>query len=99
MCIRDRCHSRPKGVFSSAKYLAGGQKISAPGEEKVTPSLLGSDESGLGTWSEQDLVAYLRTSQTPEGVKVDSRFCPVEYYSLAKEEDLQAIAAYLKSLG
>ena len=94
-----RCHNSPAGVFSSAAYLAGGMDIIIEDQETKAPSLLEDSESGLGSWSETDLIAYLQTAERPDGTKVNAKLCPVEYYSLAREEDLKAIAAYLKSLG
>lgn len=92
-----RCHSRKGGIFSDPEYLGGGQVIQAGEEEKYAPSLAGDPVAGLGSWQKDQLVFYLQTGRTPAGTQVDSRFCPISFYSLASKEDLEAIATYLKS--
>jgi len=92
------CHNQIGGVLSEPQYLAGGQQILIDGEAKVAPGINSSPETGIGAWSEDDIVAYLRSGSTPSGRAVDSRFCPVEYYSRADNSDLLAIAKFLKTV-
>jgi hypothetical protein len=92
------CHSDLGGVFASEKYLAGGQSISFEGQSKVAPAINPSKDKGIGSWSEIDLLNFLRTGKKPNGESVDSHFCPVEYFGRAPVSELQALAAYIKSL-
>ncbi|NDC38520.1 MAG: alcohol dehydrogenase, partial [Proteobacteria bacterium] len=52
----------------------------------------------LGAWSEDEIIKYLRTGQTPGGRAVDDRFCPVGFYRNADQADLVAIAKFLKTV-
>lgn len=92
------CHNSPGSLFSSEGYLAGGRNINIAGTELRAPALSSSKLDGLGNYSESDIVNYLRTGLTPEKYKVNSDFCPINYYTQANESDLLAIAKYLKSL-
>lgn len=57
----------------------------------------GSSVEGIQEWSEAEVVNYLRTGITTTGFKMDPRFCPWTFYSRMSEQDLTAIALYLKS--
>lgn len=67
-------------------------------ESRVAPNITPDREFGIGSWSEDDIVRFLRTSQSPGNRGVDPNFCPVGFYSRASDQDLFAIAAYLRSL-
>ncbi len=93
-----RCHNSPGGLLQREGYLTGGMDITVDGTVKVAPELLGVGEFGIGTWNEDNIISYLRTGRTPDQREVDSTFCPIPFYRMANNEDLTAIAKYLKSL-
>jgi cytochrome c553 len=92
------CHSKPGGLISSEEYLAGGQEISFDGEYKLAPNITSSTSAGIGSWGEGAIRDFLRSGRTPEGREVDSRFCPVQFYSRAPSEQIDAVVAYLRSV-
>jgi mono/diheme cytochrome c family protein len=92
------CHDMPAGVLSSTQYLGGGTTVRIGDESKVAPGLTTSAEVGLGEWSEDQIVSYLQSGQTPSGRMVDRQFCPVGFYALADRSDLVAIAKFLKTV-
>jgi len=61
------------------------------------PNLTPDKDTGLGNWSEADIVKALRTGTRPDG-RVLSPVMPYGWYAKLTDEDAQAIAAYLKSL-
>ncbi|HEY0333959.1 MAG TPA: cytochrome c [Stenotrophomonas sp.] len=77
-------------------YLAGGQLID--GWNAV--GLRGNHADGLGRWSAQEIVRTLRTARNPQGAVVGQPMADVVVHSTQhlSEDDLQAIAAYLKTL-
>lgn len=89
------CHSSPSGYFSTEQYLAGGKPIKFGEGEKLAPSLRGT---GLPAWSNKDVLNYLKNGLTPDNKRSDPRFCPIEFFARAPDADLNAIAAYLKSV-
>ncbi len=93
-----RCHNSPGSVLENEKYLAGGGTTKVGNEEKMTPGLIGEGGFSISGWSESNIVHYLRTGQTQDGRQVDTTFCPVNFYKMAEERDLMAIAKYLKSV-
>ena len=64
----------------------------------VFPANLTSDETtGLGRWSEADIVTYLRTGMDHYGQQATA-VMPWPNYALLHDDDLAAIAAFLKRL-
>jgi hypothetical protein len=92
------CHNSPSGLFKAEEYLTGGAPVRTDKGTKVAPGITNSDTAGLGSWSADDIVQYLRTGRTPQGQSSDPDFCPTGFYRNAEERDLRAIATYLKSL-
>lgn len=91
------CHT-PKNMIGGDKndrFLQGTEI-----ENWWAPNITAANHEGIGRWNEQDIKDYLRTGVNrydiasgpmAEQVKNSSQFW--------KEEDLQAVAVYLKSLG
>jgi len=81
---------------SGADFLAGGQVI----DGWVAVNLRGNTADGLGRWSEQDLVDTLRSARNPRAAVVGQPMGDVVVHSTQwmTDEDLRAIAGYLKTL-
>ena len=60
-------------------------------------NLTPDDETGLGKWSEDEIVTALRTGVRPDG-RVLAPTMPWMSFAHLTDEDAHAIAAYLKSL-
>ncbi len=60
-------------------------------------NLTPDNETGLGTWSEDDIVTAIRTGERPDG-RILSAAMPWQAFAHLRDEDAYAIAAYLKSL-
>jgi mono/diheme cytochrome c family protein len=61
------------------------------------PNLTPDPETGLGAWSEADIVAAVRTGRRPDGRELAPAM-PWRAYAALSDEDAAALAAYLKSL-
>ena len=90
------CHT-PKSFLGGDKngeYLQGSQL-----QGWVTPNITNDNVAGLGTWSADDVVTYLRTGHN----RITAATGPMaeeiaDSSSKMTDGDLKAIAAYLKSL-
>lgn len=95
------CHTR--GVFAGrpdpALYLAGSEVgFHLPGLGYVYPPNLTPDPvTGLGDWSEDDIVRAVRTGERPDG-RLLAPIMPYNSYGALTDADAYAIAAFLKSL-
>jgi mono/diheme cytochrome c family protein len=81
---------------SSPAFLAGGQQIGG----WVAVNLRGDVGDGLGDWSKEDIVATLRTARNAQQSVIGAPMSEVVVHSTQNltEADLQAMAAYLKTL-
>jgi mono/diheme cytochrome c family protein len=61
------------------------------------PNLTPDPETGLGTWSEADIVKAVRTGVRPDGREL-APVMPWRSYAALTDADARALAAYLKSL-
>lgn len=61
------------------------------------PNLTPDPETGLGTWSEAEIVTAIRTGQRPDG-RMLAPVMPWMNLAALSDEDALALAAYLKSL-
>lgn len=61
------------------------------------PNLTSDPETGLGAWSEKDIVTAVRTGVRPDG-RVLVPVMPYHNYAKLTDSDAGALAAYLKGL-
>lgn len=95
------CHTRGVmlGKPDMALFLAGSEVgFHLPGLGIVYPPNLTPDaETGLGSWSEDDIIRAVRTGERPDG-RILAPIMPWRSYSALTDEDAAHLAAYLKSL-
>ncbi len=61
------------------------------------PNLTSDPETGLGTWSKDDVVTAITTGRRPDG-RILAPAMPWHAFATLTAEDAQAIAAFVKSL-
>ena len=93
------CHT-PRtltGGLDDALRLAGSRD--GP-EGQLAPNITPHEETGIGSWTQPDLVWYLETGLKPDGDDTQGLMSEVIEHGYANlpSEDLQAIALYLKSV-
>jgi mono/diheme cytochrome c family protein len=93
--VCESCHTPrdPKGNQIEGQRFSGGRQSGGLNVPNLTPDM----ETGLGKWSEADIVNALRSGTRPDGSKVRPPM-GVFFYQGFSDRDAHAIAAYLKSL-
>ncbi|MCC6202314.1 MAG: cytochrome c [Gammaproteobacteria bacterium] len=95
------CHT-PRGLFMQEKSLDESSDAFMAGAELdhwSARSLNGDMNSGLGRWTEQDVVDLLKTGRNAHGVTSGTMVEVVNNSTqYMTDEDLKAVAVYLKSL-
>lgn len=93
------CHSPRNLLGGIDKAMAYAGTRNGPGGEKV-PNITPDPDTGIGKWSDGDLLDVLKSGMTPEGDFVGSVMGEVVRNTTGKltDADLKAIIAYLKSL-
>lgn len=93
-----QCHTplNEDGTPNMDLFLAG----SRINEDEVAWNITPDEETGIGSWSEEELANFLRTGQLADGSEiVGTMAMNIErYFSNLTEDDAAAIAAYLMSL-
>ena len=91
------CHT-PKNEDGSAMadmLLAG-----APLRDEFASNLTPDEETGIGSWSEEEIATFLHTGTYPDGSQVEGAMAQQieRRFSTLTDDDAAAIAAYLKSI-
>jgi mono/diheme cytochrome c family protein len=94
------CHtpiSPETGAYDSARFLAGGMRVSAyPWGAWYSRNLTPDAGSGLGRWSDDDIVRAVTRGVARDGRRLDPMAMPWPWFSRLTEADARAIAAYLR---
>lgn len=94
----DACHGRRDmlGAIEPGSELAGGM---IPAQQWYAPSLRDPAEGGMGDWAVADIVTYFKTGASSRGSAIGPMAAVVmRSTQFLTEEDLTAMAEYLKSL-
>ena len=90
------CHT-PKTIMGADKnsaYLQGGLL-----QGWFAPNITADSRKGIGRWSIEEIVNYLKTGSNPYAIATDGMGDEIVHSSSnMTDEDLKAIAVYLKSL-
>jgi mono/diheme cytochrome c family protein len=86
------CHTAKDGALN-----AGGYKFEMSFGTIYTPNITPDRETGIGTWTDAQLIAAIRSGRRPNG----ERLIPIHPYASFNgmaAEDLQALVAYLRTV-
>lgn len=94
------CHTQTNrtGIYRGDDfYLAGGMRVGVyPHGVYIARNLTPDNETGLGTWTEDQIATALRTGRTPDRLLNSWAMIWAFFHSLT-DDDALAIARYLKS--
>lgn len=88
------CHTRKD---DDAPFLAGGRAIASPFGTFYGPNITPDETTGIGDWTEEDLVRALQQGRGPGGRHYYPAF-PYTSYTRMKREDIEALWAYLQTV-
>jgi mono/diheme cytochrome c family protein len=94
------CHT-PGGIFGApdaSRRLAGSEMgWQGPWGTSYGRNLTPDVETGIGSWTEEQIMVAVRTGQRPDGTRLLPPM-PWPNYSALTDEDARALAKYLKSI-
>ena len=92
------CHTPrgPNGLIME-RALSGGLHFDEPPFDVTAANITSDKETGIGTWSVDDIKKFLITGVRPNGVAV-ANVMPTGFYKILTARDLDAIASYLHSI-
>jgi mono/diheme cytochrome c family protein len=92
------CHTPRNGLGGTKRnlFLAGAPDI----EGGIAPNITPDEETGIGKWSESAIIEVLKSGLLPDGDTVGGAMTDVVNHGTShlNDEDLKAIAVYLKSV-
>ncbi len=98
------CHT-PKtaeGAPVAAKALSGGLSFHVPPFEATAANITPDHETGIGTWSEEDIKRALTEGVRPQHARLPgvplAAVMPANFYKALTPGDLDAVVAYLRSI-
>ena len=77
--------------------LSGGPALLSPAFQAYAPNITTGLKTGIGTWTEDQIVAALREGMTPDGHVLRPPM-PVPLFRAISDGDAHAIAVYLKTI-
>ena len=93
------CHT-PKdssGVPIANMELAGGFVIKAPPFDAVMPNITPDKETGIGNWTNQQIVDAIRMGKRPDGTIIGPPM-PIAFYRDMSDSDVNALVAWLRAI-
>jgi mono/diheme cytochrome c family protein len=92
------CHT-PKGppAAIAGKDFSGGLTWDEPPFKVTAPNITQDKETGIGAWSDAEIVTLMRTGKRPNGVQI-AEVMPTAFYGIITDNDIKAIVAYLRTL-
>ncbi|MDM4767245.1 c-type cytochrome [Pelomonas sp. SE-A7] len=92
------CHVQrgPQGEPLFERGLSGGFKFDAPPFTSYAANITPDAETGIGRWTEAQLVKAIREGVRPDGSLIGWPM-PIEYYRHLSDDDVAALVAYLRA--
>ncbi|CAO3356218.1 c-type cytochrome [Azospirillum melinis] len=93
------CHTTldDKNVPVPGMELAGRDRKLPEGTYFNNPNLTPDPETGIGRWTDEQIMDVIRYGRRPNGELITSRM-PIEVFRRISDNDLKAIVAYLRSI-
>jgi cytochrome c5 len=88
------CHTDVKG---GTPAFAGGLPINTPFGTFYSPNITPDKETGIGNWTEKDMIRALKKGRNPHGQNYFPVF-PYPYFAKLTDDDVRAIHYYLMSI-
>ncbi|MDP6173872.1 MAG: cytochrome c [Rhodospirillales bacterium] len=90
------CHS-PHGPGSAGKEYAGGFVIKSPVFVARTPNITPDKQTGIDTWSLDQITASMRSGKRPDGTVIGPPH-PTHLHMGLSDRDAKALATYVASV-
>ena len=92
------CHTAlgPQGPMMD-KAFAGGLEVKEAFGTWRSPNITPDPETGIGTWTDEQIVAAIREGQRPDGTSIHP-IMPWPQYRELTDDDAQALVAYLRTV-
>ena len=92
------CHTPkgPDGHPIAGQELAGGLEFNAPVFHAVAPNITPDKETGVGKWTDAQLITAIREGKRPDGSIIGPPM-PIGFYRNLSDGDVRALVAYIRA--
>jgi len=93
------CHTPkgPKGEIPGMELAGMAPFEKAPGFDANAPNITPDPETGIGTWTDEQIIASIREGKRPDGSIIGPPM-PIGLYRGLSDKDVEAIVAYLRNV-
>ncbi|MDQ0395815.1 c-type cytochrome [Labrys monachus] len=93
------CHTPkgPEGKPIADRELSGGFVIDAPVFHAVVPNITPDPDTGIGRWTDAQIVEAVRNGKRPDGSIIGPPM-PIAFYRGMSDADVNALVAYLRQV-
>jgi mono/diheme cytochrome c family protein len=93
------CHTPkgPDGQPLTDQELSGGLVFDAPVFRAVAPNITPDPDTGIGKWTDAQLIDAIRNGKRPDGSTIGPPM-PIFFYRNISDSDAQAIVVYLRAV-
>jgi mono/diheme cytochrome c family protein len=93
------CHAMrdASGKVEPGMDLAGGTVFNAPIFRAVAPNVTPDPETGIGRWTDDQIVDAIRNGRRPDGTIIGPPM-PIEFYRGMSDTDVRGLVAYLRAI-
>ena len=93
------CHSSrtEEGELIEGMELAGNFVIEEPGFTAYAPNITPDEETGIGTWTDEEIIRAVREGIRPDGSVMGPPMA-FPFYRDISDRDMQAIVAYMRNV-
>ncbi|HUK07662.1 MAG TPA: c-type cytochrome [Stellaceae bacterium] len=93
------CHTTrdAAGKIEPRMELAGGTVFVAPVFRAVAPNITPDPETGIGRWTDDQIIDAIRDGKRPDGTIIGPPM-PIDFYRGISDADVRALVAYLRAV-
>ncbi len=93
------CHTPkgPKGEIPGMELAGMAPFEKTPGFDANAPNITPDPETGIGTWTDEQIIASIREGKRPDGSIIGPPM-PIGLYRGLSDKDVEAIVAYLRNV-
>ena len=92
------CHTPKDGPHANVTF-AGGVEIPADGRSIMSSNITPDMTTGIGGWSDEEIIVAIRTGKTPDGHTIEGPMAMyIDGWSTIEDADAAALVAYLRSV-
>lgn len=93
------CHTSqgPDGPIPGMELAGMADFFEVPEFKIHTPNITSDPETGIGSWTDEQIIAAIREGRRPDG-SVIGPFMPIGLYRNLSDNDVRAIVAYLRQV-